>query len=163
MFVGWFTSPTGGVQVTPSTKWTEDIILYAHWAKQTYETSNCKISIKRPKVNEVNYGDVLIFEAVTNDLPEGAKVVWSVSGDVSSKPIISNDGMNCEVYAKGKGEIKVTATVVNAEGVPYQNVNGNIIKAQKSFTVKAGFREIFIWILKSLFGLTTVYTPETFL
>lgn len=131
--------------------------------KIEYETSNCKISIKRPKVNEVNYGDVLIFEAVTNDLPEGAKVVWSVSGDVSSKPIISNDGMNCEVYAKGKGEIKVTATVVNAEGVPYQNVNGNIIKAQKSFTVKAGFREIFIWILKSLFGLTTVYTPETFL
>ena len=130
--------------------------------KVEYETSNCKLSVKRPKVNEVNYGEVLIFEAVTNDLPEGAKIKWSVSGDISTKPIVSKDGMSCEVYAKGKGEVKVTATVVNAQGVPYQNVNGNIIKVQKAFTIKASFREIFIWILKSLFGATTVYAPETF-
>ena len=35
-FLGWYTAPTGGVEVTPETILTEDITVYAHWQIYSY-------------------------------------------------------------------------------------------------------------------------------
>ena len=34
-FDGWFTDPTGGVQITTSTVFTEETTVYAHWVTLT--------------------------------------------------------------------------------------------------------------------------------
>lgn len=140
-----------------------DALINANVSFYVDTVSSCKISIKRPDVKSVNYGDVLMFEAVVNNLPEGAKIVWKLSGDASAKLKIAEDGMSCTVKVTGAGELKVTASVVNEQGVPYQNANGNNIASHKTFTAKAGLREFIMWIFRSLFGATLVYPPETLL
>ncbi len=163
VFDGWFTATEGGTQVKASDELSGDITVYAHWSKEVYEISNCKISIRRPDVKTVSYGETLVFEAVVNDLPDGAKIVWSVSGDGSAVKSVSDNGMICTVKATGTGEVTVTANVVNADGVPLKNANGNSIQSKKSFTVKAGIWEIIMWIIKTMFGIELTYLPETLL
>ena len=144
-------------------KYNEDLTNAALHFKPQQQTSNCKISIKRPDVKNVNYGDTLMFEAVVNNLPQGAKIVWKLSGDASAKLKVVSDGMSCTVKVTGAGELKITASVVSEQGVPYKNANGNNISSHKTFTAKAGFWEFIIWIFKSIFGTTPVYPPETLL
>ena len=38
-FLGWYTAPTGGVEVTPETVLSDDITVYAHWQIYTYTIS----------------------------------------------------------------------------------------------------------------------------
>lgn len=151
------------IDIDPSEGLNDALINANLYCTPQYETSNCKISIKRPNVQTVSYGEVLMFEAVVNNLPEGAKIVWKLSGDASAKLKISEDGMSCTVKVTGAGELKVTASVVNEQGVPYKNANGNNIASHKTFTAKAGLWEFIIWIFRSLFGAAIVYQPETLL
>ena len=64
-FKGWFTTPTGGEQVTAETVVTGDMTLYAHWEEGdgitwNYSVSNGKASLREPAVPTSTTGAIAI-------------------------------------------------------------------------------------------------------
>lgn len=66
--------------------------------------------------NKLGLGKSVTFTASVSNLPDGAYVVWNVSGSKSYS--VSDDTLSCTVTGKSLGDIKVTATLVNADGSP---------------------------------------------
>ena len=74
--------------------------------------SNAKLSIKSPSTTTVSYGFTLNLHANVTDLPEGARIVWSMDGS-GFELIPSADGMTCGVKSVSKGSATITAKVVD--------------------------------------------------
>ena len=73
------------------------------------------ISINTTSVTTVNYGFTLNLHANVTDLPEGARVVWSMDGS-EFELIPSADGMTYGVKSVSKGSATITAKVVDKNG-----------------------------------------------
>ena len=113
--------------------------------------SNAKLTIKSPSTTTVSYGFTLNLHANVTDLPEGARVVWSMSGSgFELSP--SADGMTCGVKSVSKGSATITAKVVDNNGNPVKDANGNEITASQQLTSKAGFFQKLVAFFKKLFG-----------
>ena len=113
--------------------------------------SNAKLSIKSPSTTTVSYGFTLNLHANVTDLPEGARIVWSMDGSgFELSP--SADGMTCGVKSVSKGSATITAKVVDKNGNAVKDANGNEITASQQLTSKAGFFQKLIAFFKKLFG-----------
>ena len=113
--------------------------------------SNAKLSIKSPSTTTVSYGFTLNLHANVTDLPEGARIVWSMDGS-GFELIPSADGMTCGVKSVSKGSATITAKVVDKNGNAVKDANGNEITASQSLTSKAGFFQKLVAFFKKLFG-----------
>ena len=59
-FLGWYTDPTGGIEVTPETVLSDDITVYAHWQIYTYTISyNANGGSGAPSSQTKTYGTTL--------------------------------------------------------------------------------------------------------
>ena len=117
--------------------------------------SNAKLSIKSPSTTTVSYGFTLNLHANVTDLPEGARVVWSMDGSgFELSP--SADGMTCGVKSVSKGSATITAKVVDKNGNAVKDANGNEITASQQLTSKAGFFQRLVAFFKKLFGSNMV-------
>ena len=116
-----------------------------------FEPIKTKLSIKSPSTTTVSYGFTLNLHANVTDLPEGAGVVWSMNGSgLELNP--SADGMTCGVKSVSKGSATITAKVVDKNGNPVKDANGNEISASQQLTSKAGFFQKLAAFFKKLFG-----------
>ena len=113
--------------------------------------SNAKLSIKSPSTTTVSYGFTLNLHANVTDLPDGARIVWSMDGS-GFELIPSADGMTCGVKSVSKGSATITAKVVDKNGNAVKDANGNEITASQSLTSKAGFFQKLAAFFKKLFG-----------
>ena len=114
-----------------------------------------KLSIRTPSVTTVSYGFTLNLHANVTDLPEGARVAWSMDGS-GFELIPSADGMTCGVKSVSKGSATITAKVVDKSGNAVKNANGNEITASQQLTSKAGFFQKLVAFFKKLFGSNMV-------
>ena len=116
-----------------------------------FEPIKTKISINTPSTTTVSYGFTLNLHANVTDLPEGARVVWSMDGS-GFELIPSADGMTCGVKSVSKGSATITAKVVDKNSNAVKDANGNEITASQQLTSKAGFFQKLAAFFKKLFG-----------
>ena len=119
------------------------------------EAEPCKLTINTPSTTTVSYGFTLNLHANVTDLPEGARVVWSMDGS-GFELIPSADGMTCGVKSVSKGSATITAKVVDKNGNAVKDANGNEITASQKLTSKAGFFQKLVAFFKKLFGSNMV-------
>ena len=148
-FVGW-ANENGKIEEIPSTMPASDRSFTA-----VFEPIKTKISINTPSVTTVSYGFTLNLHANVTDLPEGARVVWSMDGS-GFELIPSADGMTCGVKSVSKGSATITAKVVDKNGNAVKDANGNEITASQQLTSKAGFFQKLAAFFKKLFGSNMV-------
>ena len=117
--------------------------------------SNAKLTIKSPSTTTVSYGFTLNLHANVTDLPEGARIVWSMDGS-GFELIPSVDGMTCGAKSVSKGSATITAKVVDKNGNAVKDANGNEITASQQLTSKAGFFQKLVAFFKKLFGISMV-------
>ena len=142
-FIGW--SPE-----VPETMPAQDLTFTA-----VFEPIKTKLSIKSPSTTTVSYGFTLNLHANVTDLPEGARIVWSMDGSgFELSP--SADGMTCGVKSVSKGSATITAKVVDKNGNAVKDANGNEITASQQLTSKAGFFQKLVAFFKKLFGSNMV-------
>ena len=142
-FMGW--SPE-----VPETMPAHDLTFTA-----VFEPIKTKLSIKSPSTTTVSYGFTLNLHANVTDLPEGARVVWSMDGSGFELSPYA-DGMTCGVKSVSKGSATITAKVVDKNGNPVKDANGNEITASQQLTSKAGFFQKLVAFFKKLFGSNMV-------
>jgi uncharacterized repeat protein (TIGR02543 family) len=102
VFIGWFTARTGGEQVSESTVFTEDSIVYAHWEVYIPVTG---VELDRSAAT-MDMDDTLLLTATI--LPQNATirtVAWS-SSDESVATVYQN-GL---IKAISEGEATITVT-----------------------------------------------------
>ncbi len=116
--------------------------------------SDDTVVIRIPSQSTVAYGDSIILHADTENLPDGASIVWSANNNNFKIVSHSIDGENCTVTPVATGDTVFTATVVDADG-------NEISSDTQTMTAKAGFFQKIIAFFKKLFGLTKVI-PEVF-
>ena len=145
IFKGW--SPA-----VPDTMPDQDMTFTAVFERKAVPT---KISINTPSTTTVSYGFTLNLHANVTDLPEGARVVWSMDGS-GFELIPSADGMTCGVKSVSKGSATITAKVVDKNGNAVKDANGNEITASQRLTSKAGFFQKLAAFFKKLFGSNMV-------
>ena len=142
-FIGW--SPE-----VPETMPAQDLTFTA-----VFEPIKTKISINTPSTSTVSYGFTLNLHANVTDLPEGARVVWSIDGSgFELSP--SADGMTCGVKSVSKGSATITVKVVDMNGNAVKDANGNEITTSQQLTSKAGFFQKLVAFFKKLFGSNMV-------
>ena len=120
-----------------------------------FEPIKTKISISTPSTTTVSYGFTLNLHANVTDLPEGARIVWSMDGS-GFELIPSADGMTCGAKSVSKGSATITAKVVDKNGNAVKDANGNEITASQQLTSKAGFFQKLVAFFKKLFGLNMI-------
>ena len=148
-FVGW-ANENGKIEEIPSTMPASERSFTA-----VFEPIKTKISINTPSVTTVSYGFTLNLHANVTDLPEGARVVWSMDGS-GFELIPSADGMTCGVKSVSKGSATITAKVVDKNSNAVKDANGNEITASQQLTSKAGFFQKLAAFFKKLFGSNMV-------
>lgn len=148
-FVGW-ANENGKIEEIPSTMPASERSFTA-----VFEPIKTKISINTPSVTTVSYGFTLNLHANVTDLPEGARVVWSMDGS-GFELIPYADGMTCGVKSVSKGSATITAKVVDKNGNAVKDANGNEITASQQLTSKAGFFQKLVAFFKKLFGSNMV-------
>ena len=116
-----------------------------------FEPIKTKISINTPSTTTVSYGFTLNLHANVTDLPDGARIVWSMDGS-GFELIPSADGMTCGAKSVSKGSATITAKVVDKNGNAVKDANGNEITASQQLTSKAGFFQKLVAFFKKLFG-----------
>ncbi len=110
-------------------------------------------AIRTPSTTSISYGDSIILHADVENLPAGAKIVWTADNS-NFAYTASADGTTCTVSPSANGDTTFTATVVDK--------NGNEIGSDtQTMTSKAGLFQKIIAFFKKLFGLTKVI-PEMF-
>ena len=121
--------------------------------KAGYDYSNCKISITPFTTLSLDYGDEIQLETIVNNFPQGAKIVWSAQGK-NVKIKASEDGTTCKVTVTGSGVATVKAMVVDENGKPILNINGNAINATKKIETDGSFWKIIIYFIELIFGIS---------
>lgn len=150
-------SPMSGIRVLKATGHTDmnNDGLCDKCSKSLAPTVYPKLSIRTPSVTTVSYGFTLNLHANVTDLPEGARVVWSMDGS-GFELIPSADGMTCGVKSVSKGSATITAKVVDKNSNAVKDANGNDITASQQLTSKAGFFQKLAAFFKKLFGSNMV-------
>lgn len=116
---------------------------------------NAPVSIKTPSVEEINYGETLILHADYTEIPEGAKFVWTVSGEgVEIAP--SEDGTTCSVTSVDKGTATVKLTVVDENGKPVKDENGAELGSELEIKSNSNIWLKIVAFFKKLFRIDTV-------
>ena len=125
-------------------------------AEPTTKPQIAVFEIRKPSVTTINYGDSIILhlDVIEGELPEDAKIVWSIDNGNFKLISTAEDGYDCMITPNAKGDSVVTVTVYDKDG-------NEIGSDTQTMTSKAGFFQKLIAFFKKLFGLTKVI-PEAF-
>ena len=102
-----------------------------------------------PGSRTVNYGDGILFVAVTTDLPSDVQIKWYVNGAEKSTGGLFS-------YSNIKSNSTVTVKLTNADGTPIKNADGEEISDSETINVKAGFFQKLASFFKNLFGISRI-------
>lgn len=106
-FGGWFTSATGGSEVTKDTPFTKDTVVYAHWigtvSGLTLDKSSWTADTKGATTS------VTATATVTPDDAEVPAITWTTS-DASVVSLSGTSGKTVTLTAEGNGTANVVAT-----------------------------------------------------
>lgn len=107
-FVGWFTAPEGGEQVTAFTRFEEDTTIYAVWVKGDVSVSSISLShstleVTRP--SSVTQVEIAGLTATVSPADATNQQVWWSSSN-SSVVYVNGDG---KLFARSEGTAIVTA------------------------------------------------------
>ncbi len=97
----------------------------------------------------INYGETLKLMSTVTDKPANAKIYWYIDGE------LKGEGEIFEVKFESGTKI-ITVKLVDANGVVYQNANGEEISESENVTVKAGFFQKLISFFKNLFRMNRI-------
>ena len=107
--------------------------------------------LKNTGSKKIDYGYSLVLYADTADLPDGAKLVWSITGGKGG------EGSEFSTGALKDGAT-VTLKLVDKDGKPIKDADGKEIKDTEEITVNGGFFKKIIWFFRNLFNADmTVY------
>lgn len=116
-FLGWFTSPTGGTQVTTDTTFTQDTTIYAHWQ----ENSSSGGSGNRPTIS---YFSVNIEKAEHGSVT--AKPATASPGDIVNLVVEPDEGFKlAEVVVVDEAGKEVALTGFDAQ-YSFRMPNGGV-------------------------------------
>lgn len=155
---------SGGLECTPSvlsTAGTQQITVTYNGKTCAFNVSvseaenhikSPSVEIQRPSTVSINYGDTLTLHAKAYNMPEGAKIKWSIEGN-GMEITSSIYGDSCLVTSKANGTATITATVVDEYGVSIADLEEREISADITLESKAGFWQKIISFFKNLFGM----------
>ena len=107
--------------------------------------------LKNTGKKSVDYGFDLQLYANASDLPDGTKLVWSITGGKDSEGSEFNTGTL-------KENKTVTLKLVGKDNKTIKDADGKEIKDTEEITVNGGFFKIIVWFFKNLFKSNlTVY------
>ncbi len=142
-FVGW-------TPEIPTTMPAENLTFTAQ-----FELTVKEIKIKTPTTTTVNYGDTLVLQLEDVELPEGIAIEWSLIGDAVTTAV-SEDGKECRVTSTASGNVSVIATLVDENGEPVLNANGNEIFDDVNLKSNASFWQKIVSFFKNLFRINRI-------
>ena len=119
------------------------------------ETPEVELSLIRPSVQKINFGDTLVLRLEEVKIPEGHTVKWFVEG-AGVSTTVSDDGLECRVTSIANGNPTISAKLVDEEENVATNADGEEISDEIALTSKAGFWQKFISFFKNLFGINRV-------
>ncbi len=106
--------------------------------------------LKNTGSKKIDYGYSLVLYADASDLPDGAKLVWSMGGRDATGNEFSTGAL--------KDGATVTLKLVDKDGKPIKDAKGDEIKDTETVTVNGGFFKILVWFFRNLFKADmTVY------
>ncbi len=117
-----------------------------------YETA---LSIKKPSVSSVNYGDTLVLSAEATNLPPDAHIKWTCEGNGVTISV-SEDTFECRITSVGTGKVTVTATVVDEYDEPMTDDNAQEFTDVINISSNGGFFQKLISFFKNLFGMNRI-------
>ena len=101
---------------------------------------------RNPGSTSLSYGDSIKLTATVADAPEGAKIYWYVDGN--------KKGEGESFTYTPEGNVEITVKLVDINGNPLKDADGNEISDSENVNVKNGFFQKLIAFFKKLFGLT---------
>ena len=110
-----------------------------------------EVSITAPSLKTINYGDILVLDAVCENLPKGYYVEWEC--DSGAFAISYDEFGTCYAESVASGTAIVTARVVDENGEAVLDADGNEIVDTIELMSRAGFFQKLISFFKNLFGL----------
>ncbi len=113
-------------------------------------TESGKITIAKPSVTVVNYGEKVVLHAVAQ-LPENAKIIWTVNNNNFTYEA-TDDGYVCVITPVATGDTAFTVCIVNEDGA--------VIAAHtQTISAKAGIVDKILAFFKRLFGII-MFMPQ---
>lgn len=110
-------------------------------------SKNPELKIRNnPGTKTINYGETLRFTAEILNKPKSSMVWWFVDGAKRG------EGEIFEI-SPSNASVSVTAKLVDTDGLPVVNSQGNEITDSETVTVKSGFLQKIISFFKNLFRL----------
>jgi len=107
-FQGWFTSKTGGTQVTLNTVFTSDSTVYAQWSSQVIPVTDVTLNRTEATLNVGDYIDLLATVSPSDATDK--RVKW-----LSSNNSIATVDSSGHVVAKGVGEVRIIVSTVDGD------------------------------------------------
>ncbi len=117
----------------------------AHIAAEARMKATVKIK-NNPGSRTIKYGEILRLTAITNNMPDDAKIYWYVDG------VKKGEGTTFEV-SPTSGSVQVTVKIVDSRGNVLENASGEEISDSQKVAVNAGFFQKLISFFKNLFGM----------
>ncbi len=162
-FLGWSKSnsaTTATYKAGDSITLTSNTTLYAVWKKNAVVPTPDEpasrelpeIKIKQPSTATINYGDTLVLTLEEVVIPKGYTVAWFVEGTGTSITV-NEIGTECRVTSVANGNPTICAKLVDENGEPAINSNGEEIFDEITIISKAGFFQKLISFFKNLFGI----------
>ena len=97
------------------------------------------IILIEPENKTVNVGATFTLQVQVENLPEGAKVQWSVNG-TGFEITPADDGLSCKVKASSAGNAKITAKLVDSNGIALTK-DGSEFSESRDFTAKSAEKQ----------------------
>lgn len=112
------------------------------------EALSAFVKIAVPSVTTVNYGNSLILHADVENLPVGAKIVWTAD-NTNFAMDASSDGLTCTVSPNVSGDTIFTAKIIDKDN--------NILSSDTiKITAKASLWYKILSFFKRLFNLNEI-------
>lgn len=115
-----------------------------------YESSlKIKIKIYNNKGNQtIDYGEKLMFAAVTTNKPVGSKIYWYVNG------VKKGEGPTFELSSSS--DVTVTVKLVDSNGNAYRTVSGKELSDSEKVTVNSNFWQRLIAFFREMFKIERI-------
>lgn len=118
----------------------------------TVKPCNAVLSINNnPGTVALKYGERISVSAETENMPEESYIKWSISGE--GIIISGTDADGCVVESISTGTAKLTATLVDSEGNPVRNADGEKISDSVFINSQAGLLQRIVAFYKKIFIL----------